>query len=1088
MTYPQPFSDYEILERVGSGSMGTVFKARHLKLGRTVALKVLRPSLARNERYVARLRREARIVAALQHPNIVTGYDLGEEGGYHFFVMEYVDGPSLKQLLAEWGSFPEQRVVGLGIQVASALDHAFRRGVIHRDIKPGNILIDDNDRVLLTDMGLAKGQTDATITRHGATMGTPQYISPEQARDPHSADVRSDLYSLGATLFHMATGVPPFTGENMGQVLTRVLGERAPSLTEVNPQLSDGLALVTRKLLAKDPGLRYQTPAELLDDLRRVEREELPKVDLRRLERGDRGMISRAARWRRAGVVTAATVIVLATVAGIGWAAGLWRGDGNALAAPAVGEAALRGQVAAASGYRAKLAAVRAAEAAAQPAAAVVRAEVEARLRDDLSSVLAQLVYGERAAEVDAWVRRPETWIDSEARLEDWVAGLLGDALGIQPVELPAALRAVFAQRAGPLRDRVRSLRGRLESEFRRRVSEFVLRGLPAAWQGRLEERDFPGAARAVDARVEEFFADDAWPSREQLPPALRDEVGQRIEEARQRAVSRIADEEEREAELVRQRVGAELSRLRAVLASGQVSAARLRSTFGQWREDLLRWPGAAEFRLERSPWPVLRASLTAFDAELSRAERIEEDVAFAQSVARCYSALVLLGDPAAAMAWLERDFASAENAAQRDRHRALLRGAAAAATAVWDAVLGDQSARRIELPSGPAGLRPRRVLHLSRNAGALQARDADGAELVLSELPWSVLLGWLRGQGAASPLAAVTEADRDAAAAGLALWGIVSGGGDAALASLEPQWRSFLVRGVDDAVAAARRAGERREERALAGQLQTLRATFAASPRDYDAVAGALAAVAAGAGAAGASAFLAEVEEWLVEEAGRRDLRQKIGAAVGAGAVVRVESSDRAVVEYSLAELLGGSSAGAWSLRDDALGFAAVDVDLAAARQQALPVMLPDAGLVELSLDLRVAWPALPDRARLYAIEIAGALVLVGALRTGQALAVIVPAGDADREGVLRRALQAALERARRQPAAWIVPDGRHSLQLDLRLGAKRVDVRAALDGVELVRQPVPRSAPGLGAARLMPLQPWTLHGVSLTVRDTRI
>ena len=142
MNFAQPFSGYEILERVGSGAMGTVFKARDKKLGRIVALKVLKPSLARNERYVERLRREARIVAALNHPNIVTGYALGEEGGYHFFVMEYVEGDSLKHLLSEWGMFPEEQVLDVAMQVTAALDHAFAQGVIHRDIKPGNILID----------------------------------------------------------------------------------------------------------------------------------------------------------------------------------------------------------------------------------------------------------------------------------------------------------------------------------------------------------------------------------------------------------------------------------------------------------------------------------------------------------------------------------------------------------------------------------------------------------------------------------------------------------------------------------------------------------------------------------------------------------------------------------------------------------------------------------------------------------------------------------------------------------------------------------------------------------------------------------
>src|SRR5690606_23126244 len=209
-------ANYEILARIGSGAMGTVFKARQKHMNRVVALKVLKPSLARDARYAERLQREARIVAKLNHANIVTGYDLGHEGGYHYFVMEFVEGKSLRQLLGEWGIFPEEQVLDVAIQVAQALDHAFGCGVIHRDVKPANILIDDDGRVKLTDMGLAKVESDLALTREGATVGTPQYISPEHARNPQAADIRSDLYSLGATLFHMATGQTPFKADGIG--------------------------------------------------------------------------------------------------------------------------------------------------------------------------------------------------------------------------------------------------------------------------------------------------------------------------------------------------------------------------------------------------------------------------------------------------------------------------------------------------------------------------------------------------------------------------------------------------------------------------------------------------------------------------------------------------------------------------------------------------------------------------------------------------------------------------------------------------------------------------------------------------------
>ena len=307
MTFAQPFSDYEVLDRVGAGSMGTVFRARHKKLNRTVALKILKPSLARDARYVERLRREARIVASLNHPNIVTGYDLGQEGGYHFVVMEFIEGKSLRELLHEWGMFAEDRVLDVAIQITTALEHAFSKGVIHRDIKPANILIDTANVVKLTDMGLAKGPDNLTITRDGVTVGTPQYISPEQARSPQDVDVRSDLYSLGATLFHMCTGQPPFRAETMANVLIKVLEERAPSAAGFNPDLSDGLNLIIRKLLSKDPGKRYQVPSDLLADLQRVQRSEAPDVDIDDLDTGEERGHRKRVLWSAVAVLAFAS-------------------------------------------------------------------------------------------------------------------------------------------------------------------------------------------------------------------------------------------------------------------------------------------------------------------------------------------------------------------------------------------------------------------------------------------------------------------------------------------------------------------------------------------------------------------------------------------------------------------------------------------------------------------------------------------------------------------------------------------------------------------------------------------------------------
>jgi len=322
--FAQPFTDYEILERLGSGGMGTVFKARYrgqannpsaptLVPGQIVALKVLRPSLGRNQRYRERLRREAELSMRLEHENLVKGYMLGEEAGYHYLVMEFCEGPSLRHLLRMWGCFPEDLVVDVGIQIAAALSHAHEHGIVHRDIKPANILVDDDGRAVLTDLGLAKGETDLALTSDGATVGTPQYMSPEQAMNPIDVDVRSDLYSLGATLYHMSTGSAPFDGQSVGHVILKILRQRARPANEVNPELSPGLSLVLRKLLEKDIEVRYQRATHLLADLQRLRRGEDPKVDVKALERAE-GRQKRRRLRQRAPLVMLGVLMLLLTV------------------------------------------------------------------------------------------------------------------------------------------------------------------------------------------------------------------------------------------------------------------------------------------------------------------------------------------------------------------------------------------------------------------------------------------------------------------------------------------------------------------------------------------------------------------------------------------------------------------------------------------------------------------------------------------------------------------------------------------------------------------------------------------------------
>lgn len=282
MSFPS-IPGYEITQVLGQGAMGTVYKARQLALDRPVAIKLLRSEHAQNARYLDRLQREAKLTARLDHPHVVKGIDYGLVEGRPYFVMEFAEGRSLKESLRERGRFSEKEAIEIAIQIAGALENAYRHGVVHRDVKPGNIMLSPEGTAKLTDLGLARRPGDPTVTHSGATMGTPQYISPEQARNPSAVDVRSDIYSLGATLYHLVTGSPPFAGESLADLLTKVLFEQAESASHRESSVSRGFSLVLRKMLAKDPGRRYQNPAELIDDLRRVKDREAPAVEERSL-------------------------------------------------------------------------------------------------------------------------------------------------------------------------------------------------------------------------------------------------------------------------------------------------------------------------------------------------------------------------------------------------------------------------------------------------------------------------------------------------------------------------------------------------------------------------------------------------------------------------------------------------------------------------------------------------------------------------------------------------------------------------------------------------------------------------------------
>ncbi len=266
----QKLDHFEILELIGGGGMGLVFRAHDTALDRIVAVKILSTNRAADEETIRRFRNEAQSAARLDHENIARVYYVGEARGLNYIVLEYIDGVNLRDLVASQGSLAVDQVLGYALQLAQALDHASSRNIVHRDIKPSNVLVTHEGRTKLVDMGLSRLQepgSDEDLTASGVTLGTFDYISPEQARDPRNADVRSDIYSLGCTLHYLLTGQPPFPSGNAMQKLLQHQGDEPPDLMRLNPTVPEGLSRIVRKMLAKDPRRRYQDARSLIVDL-----------------------------------------------------------------------------------------------------------------------------------------------------------------------------------------------------------------------------------------------------------------------------------------------------------------------------------------------------------------------------------------------------------------------------------------------------------------------------------------------------------------------------------------------------------------------------------------------------------------------------------------------------------------------------------------------------------------------------------------------------------------------------------------------------------------------------------------------------
>ena len=256
---------YEVLEAIGMGGMGIVYKARHLGLKRLVAIKVILPGMS-----TVRFHREARLIAEISSPHVVSVYDFQDlPDGRSLLVMEYVDGTDLQRVIKErGGALPEEQATTWMTQVCEGMMAATEHGIIHRDLKPANMLIDRKGRVKVADFGLARSEnalSDMTLTSH--VMGTPHYMAPEQAEDPRGVDTRADIYSFGAAFYHALTGVPPFSGESVFSILYKHKTETLISPRSRNRQISDRVCSIIERCLAKSPGDRFPSFAEVRSQL-----------------------------------------------------------------------------------------------------------------------------------------------------------------------------------------------------------------------------------------------------------------------------------------------------------------------------------------------------------------------------------------------------------------------------------------------------------------------------------------------------------------------------------------------------------------------------------------------------------------------------------------------------------------------------------------------------------------------------------------------------------------------------------------------------------------------------------------------------
>ena len=1065
--------------------MGTVFKARHKRLNRIVALKILKPSLARDGRYVKRLRREARIVASLSHPHIVTGYDLGEESGYHFFVMEFVEGKSLRQLLVEWGMFSEDYVLRVAREAGEALDHAYQRDVIHRDIKPGNILIDEGGNVKLTDMGLAKGPADLTLTRDGATVGTPMYISPEQARNPQDVDVRSDLYSLGATLYHMATGVPPFSGETMAELITRVLNDNVVPPDEANPALSPGLSLVIRKLLAKNLTVRYQTPRELLDDLDRLERSQPPAVDLGRLDAAAFG----AARWPR---VAMWSVFFGALVIGAWWVGQqMTHPSATAPDAEAFMDSLDRDLLAlpsAGARYR-HLATITDAPTGSVRSLEQRRREAAVELQSALDRVV-DLFEGPMQSRTRAWLYDVSVWPSYPQFLRERLHPAVRERVGLELVEMPSR---VSLERVNQYRQSIEAVIAQRDRHLEVKFGRFLTAELPGRANARLRASDFAGADALWRTALPSFFNGLEVPTAELLPEELRVSVEAKRRAAYQEALARLDRAEQQTVSAMQQEVEDTVREFRERLRGG-ADAVAVREALQRFRSNLGHyWPSAEAFRIGSDPWPAIEQRLMSAEQAVELAMNEAYGEVFA---ARCDLAwrVYYHGDAAAALAVLEEiEPVTTAHSKELEGHRRCLRATEQVEVALLQAIeqQGDLLAFR-EGTLSPYALRVQQVGEALRLYGAVAGQPE--IPMRLTELRIGHLLESL-AVDSTGPVRAMASVPRALGLAVLRLAADDTSGLEQYVSALHNADRTLVLDHVWPRLQKCRadRNDQPISRDALFELLEKAMADHAQS-QDLRELEGALAAVAKVPNEECTPSqyrLRLKAMEYRRLHLRRNNRLKDLQAAAPNDAIVdvRIDNGELVSAVTMPAAVLRRDAGDGWQLLTNWQQHGRV-LEFAGSKRswkdQATVALRGRPGYTARStktrLELEMAFPGGDDR--YYIIEFDGVRVMLVIANDNSVQVELIDGGELD-QARAQRAFEKALSGAFAPARAFVIVDAPHRLTIDVvAAGVSMAAVKVSFEGKELLSQVHPCARRQVADFTVHPFQ--ELHVLRATVKAT--